>query len=108
MLVPNLRRCLRLIRDVNTLPSHILANGDTAENTAHMYVLKGNKKRNMQKRKRDQFDDKFRSNQVPVEPNDKKIKSDEFVSTSSTESITKTKREKNFKHKKRKRRRNDP
>jgi hypothetical protein len=49
----SLRKCLRIIRDVRTFPSDILPNGDTAENTAHRYVLQGNEKRNLQKRKRE-------------------------------------------------------
>ena len=42
-----------MIRDIKTLPSTILPNGETAETVAHMYVLTGNKKRNKQKRKRE-------------------------------------------------------
>lgn len=49
----NLRKCLRIIRDPHTLPSTILPNGEDAETMAHIYVLQGNKKRNMKKRKRD-------------------------------------------------------
>lgn len=48
-----LRKCLRIIRAPETMPSTILPNGETAERTAHMYVLQGNKKRNQQKRKRE-------------------------------------------------------
>ena len=36
---------------MDTLPSTILPNGETAEVTAHKHVLKGNKRRNSQKRK---------------------------------------------------------
>ena len=49
----NLRRCLHDIRDPATTPSTILVNGKTAEETAHAYLLQGNRKRNHQKRERE-------------------------------------------------------
>lgn len=48
-----LRKCLREIRNLKTLPCTVLSNGFTAEETAHVYVLKGNQRRNSQKRKRE-------------------------------------------------------
>ena len=46
----NLRACLRSIRNINTFPSHILANGKTAECTAQEYVMMTNRKRNIYKK----------------------------------------------------------
>ena len=48
----SLRRCLRMIRDINTLPSTYLQHELTAADIAHAYVLKGNSNRNIRKCKR--------------------------------------------------------
>lgn len=39
------RNCLKLIRDLHTLPSDILPNGKTASEFAFEYILAGKKKR---------------------------------------------------------------
>ena len=41
----SLRLCLKVIRDVSTLPSTVLPNGQTASETAHQYVLRNKCKR---------------------------------------------------------------
>jgi hypothetical protein len=49
--IKRLRKCLRHIRDINTMPSTILCNGETAAETAHIYVINSNLKRNQHKKK---------------------------------------------------------
>lgn len=88
-MVRNLRRCLRIIRNIDTLPSTILPNGDTAENTAHFYVLRGNKKRNMQKRKKP---DEFRDSQVSTESHQEENKRNESFYSPGSKSSSKTNR----------------
>ncbi len=41
----SLRRCMREIRDIYTLPSTVLPNGETAEQTAFAQVLAAHEKR---------------------------------------------------------------
>ena len=50
--ISGLRKCLRHIRDINTMPSTILCNGETAAETAHAYVINSNQKRNYHKKQR--------------------------------------------------------
>ena len=51
-MVKQLRRCLRIIRDIRTLPLTLLPNGQTAEATAHEYLMVTNTKRNHKKKLR--------------------------------------------------------
>lgn len=48
----NLRSCLKIIRDISTLPSTVLPNGLSASATAHQYVLGNKKKRRTYKLKK--------------------------------------------------------
>lgn len=77
--VKHLRKCLRIIRDIHTLPSTILPNGKSAELTAHIYVLSGNKKRNQQKRKREQ-----KNVICPINSTEKNYSDELFHSSCST------------------------
>ena len=44
-----LRLCLKVIRELSTLPSDILVNGKSASQTAHEYVMAGKEKRGVYK-----------------------------------------------------------
>lgn len=47
-----LRMCLKMIRSLDTMPSHVLSNGKTASETAHLYILAGKLKRGAYKQRR--------------------------------------------------------
>lgn len=46
-----MRACLKMIRNMDTMPGDILPNGRTASSTAHEYVLNGKIKRYVHKRR---------------------------------------------------------
>lgn len=48
----NIRTCLKLIRDLDTMPGDTLPNGETASFTAHEYVMHGRIKRCVYKHRR--------------------------------------------------------
>lgn len=81
-MVQHIRKSLRSIRDLATLPSTIMLSGLSAEETAHRYVLKGNIRRNLQKRKRD--NNEFREGSSAKRYNLKENSAIEFICISSS------------------------